>query len=137
MGQLWSDLRTELGARAGIIGRVTAGFCTTYGCWLLLPWTTYGSSPTFTILARVFPEPMMGALFLLAGLGGGLALMRGSLRIWRHYLLTQGGLLVFYALVLGWGNLASGAFNIYGWLGVGAWLAWWSLGSEMARRDRE
>lgn len=52
------------------------------GAWLLMPWSTFASSPTFETV-EVIPEWAWGSLLVTTGIGHWLALRNGSVR-WRR-----------------------------------------------------
>lgn len=133
--ELW---RGVLRGPAAISPRISSGFCVCYGAWLLGPMNTYASSPTFAVLESWVPEGIVGSIFLLVGLLGGFGIVIDSLtraRGWAHgwdhvlgiSLISQGCVLLLYAVLLGNANFASGFFWIYGWLGLGDYVAYWSL----------
>lgn len=52
------------------------------GCWLLMPWTSFTSSPTFATVS-IFPEWAWGIFLLIVGMLH-LAALRADHRVWRQ-----------------------------------------------------
>ena len=88
------------------------------GLWLLLPWDTFGASPTFSVLA-VLKEQLWGAVLLAIGLAHLAALYHGH-RAWRGWSATIGWLIWFaFAVVFVFTNPPGVGWVLFLFAGLG------------------
>lgn len=91
-----------------------------WGVVLLWPTNTYGTTPSFNLLAHTIPEDALGAAFALVGLCKIASSLWGSLRVRGFFAALGFGMWLFVALSI----FASVAFST-GWV-VYSFVAWLS-----------
>lgn len=104
---------------------VGAAQCTLYGLFLLSPLQTFASSKGFRAVAEFMNEDTAGALFLTIGIVwfSGLLLEYRPTRIGASLLSTF--LFVYWAVMLGKGNIDGGGWLTYGmFAAISVWSFW-------------
>lgn len=101
-----------------------------YGFWLMLPYDTFGASPSFRDVQQFVPEAGAGAAYFLVGLIWmfGLLIKQRLLRIGAAA--AAAFLYVYWALMLGRANFSGLAWWTYGTIAV---FAIWSVNRNYRR----
>ena len=107
---------------------ILASSALSWGIWLLLPFNTYGSSVTFSVLADIAPEWVVGSAMFLAGLLLFVGGVRQSycLRRWSLVAIALMWAILWMAFLLGnWRSTATVTYiwwfvlSVYSYLRVG------------------
>lgn len=106
---------------------IAASFAFWWGFWIVSPgWTTFGTSPTFRMMALVASEVTWGLLPMVAGV----VLGYGSLCGWavgkQAVLLFLVAYFVFVSVVFGFANIGSTALITYLHIALTYGWLWWT-----------
>ena len=106
---------------------VTGGIGASWGLWLLMPWTTFGSSPSFRAMASTAPEWLWGIVILIAG-GLQLAgLGRDHFKMRRAGALAMAAVWVFVSTMIGIASPTSTGVIVYPWLAMASFWSYWRI----------
>jgi hypothetical protein len=97
---------------------ILAFHSTMLGAYLLLPFDTFGSSPTFSVMAAMAPEWVWGSVILACGLGLLAAMWAGSVQ-WRlRILFPFAHLWLVVAVAIAFANWKSAGVISYIFFGI-------------------
>lgn len=96
-----------------------------WGCWLLAPWLTFGSSKSFALMAELAPEWVWGGLLIGAGSIQCWGLLRHQRNVRRSGVILGFALWVVVASLLIGANWQAASTITYPWVAINyAWTYW-------------
>ena len=99
-----------------------------WGGWLLAPWPTFPSTPTFRVMALLMPEELWGGMLICVGLLHGCGLARRSLSVRRASILLGFAIWVAISTAIVSANWRTTATITYPWVAINYALVYWRVG---------